>query len=229
MILDTLFSLLQSASFGACAVSLDQRILLWNRAAERILGHSSREIVGRRCNDVMVGRGLTPECAVGCSSIRYVQVGPDPTPRHVFMMLCSSGERKWVSVAPAVISGALEGAPLLLYLFEDDEEVEASASTDDSVADAIAEGAAGVPFDHPQVLPMPGEASPLSRRELEVLRLVALGWKTTRIADPTRYQSVTRCATIFVICGTSSRRQPSSMPCSRACAWGIISVGGSPQ
>ena len=181
MILDTLFSLLQSASFGACAVSLDQRILLWNRAAERILGHSSREIVGRRCYDVMVGRGLTPECAVGCSSIRYVRSGLIP-PQTRLLMLCSSGERKWVSVAPAVISGALEGAPLLLYLFEDDEEVGAEASTDDSVADAIAEGADGVPFDHPQVLPMPGEASPLSRRELEVLRLFALGWKTKRIA-----------------------------------------------
>ena len=179
--LDALFPLLQSASFGAFAVTLDQRIVLWNRAAERILGHSSLQVEGLKCYDVMGGRGLTPECAVGCSSIRYVRSGLIP-PQTRLRMLCSSGERKWVSVAPAVISGALEGAPLLLCLFEDDEEVEASASTDDSVAEATAEGAAGVPFDHPQVLPMPGEASPLSRRELEVLRLVALGWETTRIA-----------------------------------------------
>ena len=49
MILDILFPLLQSASFGVFAVSLDQRIVLWNRAAERILGYTSREVVGRRC------------------------------------------------------------------------------------------------------------------------------------------------------------------------------------
>ena len=120
MILDTLFPLLQSASFGAFAVSLDQRILFWNRAAERILGHSSPEVLGRGCSDVMGGRGLTPECAGGCSSIRYVRSGLIPPPTRV-LMLRSSGERMWVSVTPAVISGGPEGGPLLLYFFEDGE------------------------------------------------------------------------------------------------------------
>ena len=181
MILDTLFSLLQFVSFGACAVSLDQRILLWNRAAERILGHSSREVVGRRCYDVMVGRGLTPECAGGCSSIRYVRSGLIPPPTRL-LMLCSSGERKWVSVAPAVISGVLKGAPLLLYLFEDDEEVEGSATAQVSIRDAHERGNAGVTADHGEAHQAPGVTSTLSRREMEVLRLVALGWDTPRIA-----------------------------------------------
>ena len=90
MILDTLFSLLQFVSFGACAVSLDQRILLWNRAAERILGHSSREVVGRRCYEVMGDAGsggLTPECAAGCSSMRYVRTGLIPPPTRVLYAL----------------------------------------------------------------------------------------------------------------------------------------------
>jgi len=83
LILDILFPLLQSASFGVFAVSLDQRIVLWNRAAERILGHTSLEVVGRRCYDLMGGRGLTPECAAGCSPIRYVRSGLIPPPTRV--------------------------------------------------------------------------------------------------------------------------------------------------
>ena len=181
MILDTLFPLLQSASFGAFAVSLDQRILFWNRAAERILGHSSPEVLGRGCSDVMGGRGLTPECAGGCSSIRYVRSGLIPPPTRV-LMLRSSGERMWVSVTPAVISGGPEGGPLLLYFFEDGEETESSGYPNDSVRDAMAEGVTEVTSDHPEAHLTPGETSTLSRRELEVLRLVALGWQTPRIA-----------------------------------------------
>ena len=184
LILDALFPLLESASFGACAVSLDQRILFWNRAAERILGHPSREVVGRRCYEVMGDAGsggLTPECAAGCSSMRYVRAGLIPPSTQV-RMLCSSGERKWVPVTTAVISGVLKGAPLLVYLFEEGGEVEGPATAHLSIRDAHERGNASVTADHGEAHQAPGVTSTLSRRELEVLRLVALGWDTPRIA-----------------------------------------------
>ena len=182
--LDALFPLLQSASFGVFAVSLDQRILFWNRAAERILGHSSQEVVGRRCYEVMGGAGsgsLTPECAAGCSSMRYVRAGLIPPSTQV-RMLCSSGERKWMPVTTAVISGVLKGAPLLVYLFEEGGEVEGPATAHVSIRDAHERGNAGVTADHGEVHQAPGVTSTLSQRELEVLRLMALGWDTPRIA-----------------------------------------------
>ena len=86
MILDTLFPLLQSVPYGVYAVSLDQRILFWNHTAERILGLSSSEVLGRRCYEVMRGArldNLTPECVVGCSSMRYVRAGLIPPPTRV--------------------------------------------------------------------------------------------------------------------------------------------------
>ena len=227
MILDTLFSLLQSASFGACAVSLDQRILLWNRAAERILGHSSREVVGRRCYDVMVGRGLTPECAGGCSSIRYVRSGLIPPPTRV-LMLRSSGERMWVSVTPAVISGGPEGGPLLLYFFEDGRETESSGSAADSIWEVPAAGGTEAMSNRPEALLAPGETSTLSRRELEVLRLVALGWETTRIAvqlgiSPHTVRNHIRNLRNKLKASTKLDAVLKGL------RLGIISVGGSPQ
>ena len=38
MVLDTLFSLLESVPYGFCAMSLDQNIVFWNRTAEHFWG-----------------------------------------------------------------------------------------------------------------------------------------------------------------------------------------------
>ena len=185
MITDTLFPQLQSASLGVCALSLDQRIVFWNRSAERILGFLSRAVVGSRCSDVMKGNEsclLTPECAHGCSSMRYLRSGLIPPPTQA-RMLTSSGQRKWVSINPAVVSTPLEGGPFLLYLFEEIGEGEVSHSVHDAAgaSEHYEDSDDGEGFL--ELRPVGREGAYLSRRELEVLRLVALGWETTRIAN----------------------------------------------
>ncbi|HAM57001.1 MAG TPA: hypothetical protein DCQ64_17005, partial [Candidatus Rokubacteria bacterium] len=47
---------LARAGDGAFAIGGDGRVVLWNRAAERILGYSTREAIGRLCCDVFVGQ-----------------------------------------------------------------------------------------------------------------------------------------------------------------------------
>ena len=84
-------------------------------------------------------------------------------------------------VTTAVISGVLKGAPLLVYLFEEGGEVEGSAAAQVSIRDAHERRNAGVTTDHGDALPALGETPTLSRREMEVLRLVALSWETLRI------------------------------------------------
>ena len=230
MILDTLFPLLQSVPYGVYAVSLDQRILFWNRTAERILGLSSREVMGRRCYEVMRGArsvSLTPECVVGCSSIRYVRAGLIPPPTRV-RMLCTSGERKWVPVTSAVISGVLKGAPLLVYFFEDGGVVEGSGSANDLIRDVLAQGGADVMLDHPEAPPMPEEASALTRRELEILRLVALGWETPHIAAQlgiSLYTVLNHIRNLRYKLNASTKLDAVV----KGLRLGIISVGGSPQ
>ena len=183
MNLDILSKLLESASCGAYAVSIDQTIVLWNRNAERILGHSSQNVLGRKCYEVMEGVtsiGLTPQCLGGCPSMHYLRAGLIPAVARL-QMLCSTGERKWVSLTPMVVAGILRDAPLLVHLFDDGEQEEDFDQTRDSVHEALAESGAQVISDHPPPAPL-GEDPALSRRELEVLRLVALGWDTPRIA-----------------------------------------------
>ena len=184
MLLDTLFSVLESAPHSAYAVSLEQKIVFWNRTAEHILGFSSREVLGQRCYDVTTGTGslsLAPECLGG----RYLDTlhagRPDPTPARL-PILCSSGSYKWVSETPMVIAGILDGAPMLVHLFDDAEEAQVDHRVKDPVRHATGVVSAPMPSQQPQAHPTTDDASDLSRRELEVLRLVALGLEAKRIA-----------------------------------------------
>ena len=46
---------LARAGDGAFVIGADSRIVLWNRSAERILGYTPRDVIGRPCCDVFVG------------------------------------------------------------------------------------------------------------------------------------------------------------------------------
>ena len=184
-VLDTLFSLLDTAPFGAYAVSVEQEIVFWNRTAESILGFSSREVLGQRCYEVASRtgtRGLTPECADSCSSIRYLRSGLIPPPARV-SLLCSSGSYRWVSIAPVVIAGMLDGGPVLFHLFDDAGEFEDDCRTEDRAHHEAEVDRSHVFPQQSQSTQMTNDASNLSRRELEVLQLVAEGCETSHMAE----------------------------------------------
>ena len=179
-----LLKALADASCAAYAVSLDQTIVFWNQAAERILGYSSQDVLGRRCYEVMAGRvagNLTPQCLKGCPSIRYLRAGLVPA-RSQLHMLCASGEHKWISVTPMVVAGLLKDAPLLVHLLEESSEQGESEAGIDAVHETLAASGADIISERPHAPSSPPDAPHLTLRELDVLRLVALGWDTPRIA-----------------------------------------------
>ena len=162
---DGLFGWLASAPCGAFAVSLDQTIVFWNGAARDILGYSAGRVVGQKCYQVMAGledSGLTPDCAGGCSSVRYARVGMLPAPTDM-MMRCASGARKLLRVQPMVVSAVGDTGPLVVYLFGDAAE----ESSTGILRWEVGQGSSG---------------GPLTAREMEVLRYLALGWDMAHIA-----------------------------------------------
>ena len=184
LIADDLLAVLKTASCGAYAVTLDQTIVFWNPAAERILGYPSDEVLGRRCYGVVKGvtpGGLTRECTEGCPSIRYLRAGLVPAASQLGMQ-SASGRRTWISVTPMVVAGLLKDAPLLVHLFHDEKEAEDSDQDRDLVRAALAAAGADILSERPAPPSRSKDAPALTPRELEVLRLVALGWETPRIA-----------------------------------------------
>ena len=178
-------ALLSAADFGVYAMSLDQRIVFWNQGAERILGYTANEVVGRYCYEVLAGvapGGLTPACVDGCPSMRALKGGSVPSGGRLEMM-SAAGERKAVSVTPMIVSGAVGDAPLLVHLFEERAEHSDREGVPRSIREDLAQRGMDVVSDHPAVAPAPAASTALTRRELEVLHLVALGRGTATIAD----------------------------------------------
>ena len=50
-----IFGVLDSADIGAYTVSVDKIIPFWDRRAQDMLGFSPDQVVGRHCNEVLVG------------------------------------------------------------------------------------------------------------------------------------------------------------------------------
>ena len=44
---------LKTAPYGASAIDLEQNIIFWNPRAERILGFEPRQVLGRKCYEVL--------------------------------------------------------------------------------------------------------------------------------------------------------------------------------
>jgi PAS domain S-box-containing protein len=156
-------ALFQETSDGVCAVDPQGRVALWNRAAERIVGFTAPEVLGRLCCHVFVGSdGLgAPLCYNGCH-------------------LPSPGDRWASSRRFALTTRAKVGAPVRLV-------IDAFP-----VHDARGERSAVVhlfrylspprrPGQVPGVESAEAEAI-LTPRELEVLRLIAGGANTRVIA-----------------------------------------------
>ena len=178
------FQLFESTQFGVYSVSLDQTIVSWNPAAQRTLGFSPEQVLGRRCYDVLAGLapgGIAPGCLGGCPSMRALRAGEVPGALDV-RMLCASGERKAVSVTPMVVAGSDNDAPVLVHVLHDSAERESSPSATDTVREGLARRGADVVSDHPAAVSDSAASVKLTGRELEVRRLVALGRATPRIA-----------------------------------------------
>ena len=180
---DGLFTLLSFAPCGVYAVTMDQSVVFWNRAAERITGHLAHEIIGRKCYEIGAApnhRGLTEECVAGCALMKHVRAGLVPARTRV-RLLCSDGQRKWVAVNPMVVDGVVGDAPLMIHLF--DETPGGLERTGSSLADVVegAEGRYGV-----RTMALEGsvevEHPGLSRREMQVLYMLSEGRDNAEIS-----------------------------------------------
>ena len=177
--------MLETARIGAYAVSSDQTIVFWNRSAQRILGYMPQEALGRKCYEVFSGRvpgSLVTACRDGCPSLRSVREHRLPSPVEMEMM-CASGQRERVLLVPMVVGGAMGDAPLLVHLFDDAIEWEQLNREIDSVPDELSRGEGRGLSRRLGDRETLSNAPDLSPRELEVLRLVALGRGVSAMAE----------------------------------------------
>jgi PAS domain S-box-containing protein len=155
---------------GAFAIGPDGRIVLWNRAAEKMLGHSAREAIGRPCCDLFVGYDDSGNrlCYQGCHVMSLVKMG-DPVQSFDMRTRTKAGRPIWINLSTLTVPDGQPGGPLTVHLFRD---VTATKELLGLVRERLTAPAASETT---------GDA--LTRRELEILRMIATGVSTKAAAD----------------------------------------------
>ncbi len=166
--------LLTNTADGVCAVGADGKIVLWNRAAEKILGHSAREVVGKPCCEVFVGRDSHGNrlCYQGCHVMTLVKQG-ELVQNFDMATRAKTGRPIWINVSIMVIPSPRRELSTTVHFFRD-------VTTQHEVETLIRERLAQT---KPAPAP-PGEPpTELTRRELEILRLMSSGANTKSMAE----------------------------------------------
>jgi PAS domain S-box-containing protein len=162
---------LERTGDGAFIVSGDGHILSWNRAAQKILGFTAKEVVGRRCCDVFTGRDENDNrlCYQGCHVMTLVGMG-EAVQSFDMRTRTKNGQAAWINVSILPFGSGPASGGFALHLFRD---VTASKELLTLVHERLARAAGRETT----------EVETLSRREVEVLRLLAAGVKTADAAD----------------------------------------------
>jgi PAS domain S-box-containing protein len=173
---------------GLLCVDGRQRIVHWSASAERLLGYTASEVLGWPCYEVFGGRESQNHrfCRRDCPIIANARRGR-PTVDYDVLARTKDGADIWVNVSILLMRPDRRQSPLIMHLMRDVTErrrVEelARRATDtlrELAAAPLASGEEGSSYVGPRPTPLPS----LSKREMQVLQLMALGLRTREIAD----------------------------------------------
>ena len=185
------------AGDGAFATDGTGVIVGWNAAAERLLGYSAREAKGRSCCQILDGYDASGNrlCYAGCQVTTLLR-REEPVQSFEMRTRSKSGRPLWLSMS--VLSTAeARGQGLTIHLMRDITAIKELLTLVHERLDgtgSVRNGAGGV--------------GDLTRRELEVLRLLTEGLSTTSAAERLRVSRATvrnHVQNIFSKLGVHSR------------------------
>ena len=193
-------SVLHGAGDGAFAIAPDGTIVVWNAAAERLLGYTEREAIGRPCCEVFGGYDGDGNrlCDRNCHVRALVR---NHEPVHTFDMRTrtKAGRPLWLSTSVVALPrDGRDGAPYTVHFVRD---VTATKELLTMVQERTATAATPPSAAGPA-------ASELTRRELEILRLLMQGLNTATIVGRlhvTRATVRNHVQNIFAKLGVHSR------------------------
>lgn len=153
------------ATDGLFVVDERQRIVHWSETAQRLLGFSADEVLGRPCYLALMGREPSghPVCGRDCRVIANARRGRG-TATYEVVAADRSGAARCVSISVVLLEGLRRGTFRALHLFRE------------VARGPLPRRAVSAP---PPVRPT---VERLTRRELEVLRIFATGSTPAEIA-----------------------------------------------
>ena len=155
-----------------------QRIRSWSSGAQRVLGFSADEVLGRRCYEIVMGREPEghPVCSEACPVTRNARHGRG-TAAYDVLSKARDGSSRHLSTSVLVLEEK-RGSFRVIHLMH-----ESVANAGPAGLGAASSGQVGTPSATSADDERRVQAEPLTRRELEVLRLFARGSSLQEIAD----------------------------------------------
>lgn len=153
---------------GVFVVCAEGMVVMWNRAAERILGHRARSAVGRRSCELIAGEaGGHRFCYSGCHAAPLIPTnnGLRNFDAHT---RTKAGKPIWVNVSALEIASRHPGGRLTIHLLRDV---------------TAAKRLLGLIEERLPARGLEPEAHALTRREREILGMLSLGLNTSSVAD----------------------------------------------
>jgi PAS domain S-box-containing protein len=161
---------LVAAADGVLAVMSDGRITLWNPAAERIMGYTAAEVLGRRCCEVLVARASAgePLCSSNGRCLTLLKSGK-PVETFDLQTYSKGGRPIWLNISTVVLPDGDPKGWRGIRMFRDVTAVK------DLLA-LIRNRLVGIPNERDRI-------GQLTRRETEVLWLIASGATNRTLAE----------------------------------------------
>jgi PAS domain S-box-containing protein len=162
---------------GVWVSAPDGKILFWNKAAERILGYTGEQVVGRFCRDVFGGCDSNGNrvCGWPCP-IKTLLHGGDLVEHFDMATRTRMGQPLWIDVSCVAVPTGDDRPPTIVHLFRD---VTAAHQIELLVRQQLAQTKLTLTTSEEALSPI----GDLSQRELQVITLMRMGASTAAIAD----------------------------------------------
>lgn len=215
------FAWLADVSDALCAVSLDSRIMAWNRAAEELFGVKAGQALGRRCYEIVGGRDPSGRavCRHNCAVLRAATEGRCAIPEEIMVFPRNRGSPRWLTTSLIVLR--YRNRPVaVLHLFRD--------VTTSEQASRVGSRILAVLTGRDEDLAFAPALQPLTSREREVLLLLCQGAGTQEIATRLSISRATvrnHIRSVLSKLGVHTRLEAVSFLLSRALK-GLAPLGG---
>jgi PAS domain S-box-containing protein len=160
------------------AIDSSDRIILWNKKAEELLGRTARSVLGKPCYDVLAGRDSQGNvyCYRNCPVAHQARQKTDPV--HSFPLAVEVGRsgRKWFTMSLFAIPSYHPALSTVVHVVRENKAKPSGLEND------LAREARPAADPLWPMMTKEGDPVDLTAREKEILRCLSQGLSTAAIA-----------------------------------------------
>jgi PAS domain S-box-containing protein len=181
--LSDVLKMFSSTADGVFAVDGNQHIIYWSPSARALLGYTPREVMGKDCYQVIAGGDYQdhPYCRRDCPVMASARRG-EAVASYDVQSRTKDGADVWLNMTIVSLPEDVARKRVVVHLFRDVTTRRRAEELAEEMIESVSRFTAGPPAEPEEVTPYPPPGPNLTARELQVLKLLAVGTSTEAIA-----------------------------------------------